>query len=159
YEAIGLLLPPARTDGGYRLYSEEDARRLSFVLQAKRVGFTLEEIRRILDLGRHGAACGYVRETLSQRLGDIDAQIAGLQRLRAELAATATAWQEQPASKRGQFCGLIEAWTASPRATDQEVSVATQKRQVEVFTAGCPVCEPVVELVERIACPSCDVTI
>jgi hypothetical protein len=32
------------------------------------------------------------------------------------------------------------------------------KRQVEVFTAGCPVCEPVVHLVQEMACPDCDVT-
>lgn len=33
------------------------------------------------------------------------------------------------------------------------------KRQVEVFTAGCPVCEPAVELVQALACPDCEVTI
>ena len=33
------------------------------------------------------------------------------------------------------------------------------KRQVEVFTAGCPVCEPVVQLVQEMACPDCQVTI
>ena len=33
------------------------------------------------------------------------------------------------------------------------------KRIVEVFTAGCPACEPTVELVKRIACPSCEVQV
>lgn len=33
------------------------------------------------------------------------------------------------------------------------------KRQVEVFTAGCPVCEPAVALVEELACPDCEVTV
>ncbi|MFV8326867.1 thioredoxin family protein [Flavobacterium sp. ZS1P14] len=33
------------------------------------------------------------------------------------------------------------------------------KRQIEVFTAGCPVCEPVVKLVKEMACSSCEVTI
>jgi thioredoxin family protein len=33
------------------------------------------------------------------------------------------------------------------------------KRQVEVFTAGCPLCEPVVQLVQELACPDCDVTV
>ena len=33
------------------------------------------------------------------------------------------------------------------------------KRRVEVFTAGCAVCEPVVEMVKQIACPSCEVVI
>ena len=33
------------------------------------------------------------------------------------------------------------------------------KRQVEVFTAGCPVCEPAVQLVKELACPDCEVTV
>jgi hypothetical protein len=33
------------------------------------------------------------------------------------------------------------------------------KRQVEVFTAGCPLCEPAVQLVQELACPECDVTV
>jgi hypothetical protein len=33
------------------------------------------------------------------------------------------------------------------------------KRQVEVFTAGCPVCEPAVQLVQELACPDCEVTV
>ena len=34
-----------------------------------------------------------------------------------------------------------------------------EKRQVEVFSAGCPACEETIELVNRIACPSCDVSV
>ncbi len=33
------------------------------------------------------------------------------------------------------------------------------KRQIEIFTAGCPVCEPVVAMVQDMACQSCDITI
>lgn len=33
------------------------------------------------------------------------------------------------------------------------------KRQVEVFTAGCPVCEPTVQLVQEMACSNCEVTV
>ena len=33
------------------------------------------------------------------------------------------------------------------------------KRKVEVFTAGCPLCDPVVELVKKTACPSCEVVV
>ncbi|MDT8303368.1 MAG: thioredoxin family protein [Sedimentisphaerales bacterium] len=35
----------------------------------------------------------------------------------------------------------------------------TAKRKIEVFSAGCPVCEKTVELVKRIACDSCDVMV
>jgi hypothetical protein len=100
-----------------------------------------------------------VRETLACHLAEIDARITDLQRARAELTAAATVWQELGAAAGGQFCGLIERWASSSQATYEEADMATQKRKVEVFTAGCPVCEPVVELVQRIACPSCDVKV
>jgi DNA-binding transcriptional MerR regulator len=177
YEAIGLLPVPARTEGGYRLYSEGDAERLAFVLQAKRVGFSLEEIQRIVRLGEHGSACEYVRETLSRHIAEVEARIAELQRLRAELVAAASAWQEPRGPKSGHVCGLIEGWAPSPQTvehpprrkdgacggtlstTDKEEEMTTPKRKVDIFTAGCPVCDPVVELVKRIACGSCEVAV
>ena len=33
------------------------------------------------------------------------------------------------------------------------------KRKVEIFTGGCPVCEPVVDLVTKVACPSCEIVV
>ena len=35
----------------------------------------------------------------------------------------------------------------------------SNKRKVEIFSAGCPVCQETIDLVNRIACPSCDVTV
>ena len=35
----------------------------------------------------------------------------------------------------------------------------TTKRKVEVFSAGCPACQTVVDLVDRLACPSCEITV
>lgn len=161
YESIGLLPPPTRTEAGYRLYSEEDERRLRFVLQAKQVGLSLEEIGQILQLRRHGSACDYVRETVARHVGAIDAQMADLQRLRAALSELATASPEHGEQPEGQVCGLIEQRSPSPMTTTtpEEVSVAIQGRSIEVFTAGCPVCDRVVQLVQRIVCPSCDVTV
>ena len=157
YEALGLLPAPQRSESGYRLYSEADERRLHFVLQAKRVGLSLEEIGRILEMGRRGSACGYVRETVSRHIADLDARIAELQAMRAELSAASAAWQEGVEVPHGEVCGLIENWVASVVKGDEAMS--PRKRHVEVFSAGCAVCEPAVELVQRIACPSCDVTI
>lgn len=158
YEELGLLPAAGRTESGYRVYSEADAERLRFVLQAKQVGFTLEEIRRIVELGQRGSACGYVRETLREHIAAIDAQLAALWRQRQELGATAIAWQQRDAVP-GQLCGLIEQSGGTPRINEEEEPMTIQKRKVEVFTAGCPVCEPAVQLVQRVACPSCDVTI
>jgi glutaredoxin len=41
----------------------------------------------------------------------------------------------------------------------KEIKPMTTKRRIEVFTAGCPVCEDTVSLVKRLACPSCEVVI
>lgn len=49
YDHLGLLTPDARSEGGYRLYSERDLPRLQQILTLKFVGFSLKEIRSLLD--------------------------------------------------------------------------------------------------------------
>ena len=50
YERIGLLPPPARSEGGHRLYGGGHLMRLNFVRRARDLGFTLDEIRALLEL-------------------------------------------------------------------------------------------------------------
>jgi DNA-binding transcriptional MerR regulator len=110
YEEIGLL-PAARLESGYRAYSEEDAQRLRFVLKAKRAGFRLEEIRTILRLGRDGKACDYVRDVVARHIKTLDAHIADLTTLRAELLAVQARWQEQQHdAAEERLCWLFDAW-------------------------------------------------
>ena len=52
YERAGLIAPPARTGGNYRSYSTGDLDRLRFIRKTRDLGFTLEEIRAMLDLAR-----------------------------------------------------------------------------------------------------------
>lgn len=42
---------------------------------------------------------------------------------------------------------------------EKEVTVVTTRRKIEVFSAGCPVCQETIEMVNRLACPSCEVSI
>lgn len=49
YDEIGLLVPTARTDAGYRLYTDEDLLRLQQILIGRELGLSLEDIRRSLD--------------------------------------------------------------------------------------------------------------
>ena len=119
YEAVGILPPAPRTEGGYRLYSEGDEGLLRFVRQAKRIGFTLDEIREMVRQRREsGPPCDYVRETLHRHLVAIDAKIAELQQLRAELGAAEVAWQDSDRGADGVICGLIEGWSHSPGAEE-----------------------------------------
>ncbi|MCW2696367.1 MAG: putative transcriptional regulator (MerR family) of metal efflux transporter expression [Modestobacter sp.] len=53
YEEEGLVVPTARTEGGFRLYSDDDVARLMVVKRMKPLGFTLEEMRELLTLLAH----------------------------------------------------------------------------------------------------------
>jgi len=111
YERHGLIPEPPRSDGGYRLYGPADLRRLRFIRQAKRLGFSLEEIVRILKLRQRGACpCGEVLETLGRHLREADEQLRRLQLFREELAQTLRQWKRSGEREvPGEvICGLIE---------------------------------------------------
>jgi len=80
YQRIDLLRTPAR-GGGIRHYGRDDVRRLRFIRQAQAAGFTLEEIRELLELDA-GDDRGRARQLATARLEALDAKIADLQRAR-----------------------------------------------------------------------------
>lgn len=109
YERSGLLGRPARTEGGYRLYGSEELLTLEFIKRAQTLGFTLEEIKRIIAEGRLGnRPCAEVREVVRGRLAELDERMRQMRRYRAALARTLRQWDEQGQAD-GRFCGLIEA--------------------------------------------------
>src|SRR4051794_37031933 len=90
YERIGLLVPSARTDAGYRLYTERDAARLAFIRRAQVLGLSLTEITEIIAIREAGSApCRHVRAVAQAKVGTIDAHIAALQALREDLVQLA----------------------------------------------------------------------
>src|SRR3954452_20701666 len=50
YEEVGLITPSARTQGGFRLYTDHDASRLQLVKDMKPLGFSLDEMRDLLTV-------------------------------------------------------------------------------------------------------------
>lgn len=73
YEEVGLVVPSTRTEGGFRLYTEDDVDRLSMIKQLKPLDFTLEELRDLLkirDALASSEAEGAEREALAVRLAD-----------------------------------------------------------------------------------------
>ncbi|QLI99638.1 MerR family transcriptional regulator [Streptomyces sp. NEAU-sy36] len=73
YEEVGLVVPSARSKGGFRLYTESDVDRLMAIRRMKPLGFSLEEMRDLLEItDRLGAAdeppAGAELERLRERL-------------------------------------------------------------------------------------------
>ena len=88
YERAGLIAPPPRSAGGFRLYSNDDIDRLTFIRRAQAVGFSLSEIRDLLDPDvTGGGRCRQVRDLLTARLHQVDARLGELQAFRRSLVA------------------------------------------------------------------------
>ncbi|NIR31128.1 MAG: helix-turn-helix domain-containing protein [Gammaproteobacteria bacterium] len=87
YERIGLLPDPPRTEGGHRLYGLEHVKRLAFIRRSRELGFSIEEIRALLDLVDSGAyTCGEVKSMTDRHLESVRSKIADLRKLERTLA-------------------------------------------------------------------------
>lgn len=92
YEKIGLMPAPPRTAGGHRAYDTAHEHRLRFILRARELGFTIEEIRELLALvDRHAVTCAEVQKMTLHHLADVRARIADLRRLERTLRVTVAA--------------------------------------------------------------------
>lgn len=102
YERRGLLAEPVRSPGGHRLYPAETLTLLRVIKTAQRLGFTLDEVAELVDLGtcRHGRASTGLQQQAQAKLAEIDTRIADLQiiatSLRAAIDAAATTWPPAP---------------------------------------------------------------
>ena len=92
YERRGLLAEPRRTAGGFRDYGPDALRRLRALRRAQALGFTLDEAAGLLALsGDAHADAAAVRQRAVEKIADLDARIADLERTRDALAALADA--------------------------------------------------------------------
>ncbi|KAK0341432.1 hypothetical protein LTR94_026388, partial [Friedmanniomyces endolithicus] len=74
YEAQGLIRPADRTDGNYRDFSERDLNDLRFIRRARGLGFSIEEISRLLSLWRDNSRPSREVKAMAQKhLVDLDA--------------------------------------------------------------------------------------
>ena len=82
YERLKLLSPSARRPSGYRVYGEEEERRLRFIKNAQALGFTLHEIRELLDLRVSSKArCSDVQWKAETKLRHVEAKVRDLRAL------------------------------------------------------------------------------
>ncbi len=127
YEKSGLLDRPARTYGGYRMYSGDVLDRLSFIKRAQVLGFSLDEIKKVIDDARSGhSPCEEVREIVRNRLEELDQRMREMARYRKELAATLEEW-DRVGRAPGHICGLIETAKVEQGVSDSR-KVQRRKR-------------------------------
>ncbi|WP_248322307.1 MULTISPECIES: Cu(I)-responsive transcriptional regulator [unclassified Caballeronia] len=87
YESVGLLTPVGRTSSGYRVYGEQEVHALRFVRQARRLGFLVEDIRKLLALWHDRTrASAEVKAIALEHVAELDRRIAELSDMRDTLS-------------------------------------------------------------------------
>lgn len=116
YTREGLLKPSRNPANNYQQYGSEDLRRLRFARKARQLGFSLPEVRQILDQAdEHHSPCPMVRDAFQQRLAVVEQEIHELEQLRKRMKTALAAWQDMPdGTPDGHtICRLIEHWDDS----------------------------------------------
>ena len=91
YESVGLLNPVGRTSSGYRMYGDQEVHALRFVRQARRLGFLVEDIRKLLALWHdRSRASAEVKSIALEHVSELDRRIAELTEMRDTLSHLAT---------------------------------------------------------------------
>jgi MerR family mercuric resistance operon transcriptional regulator len=114
YERQGLLNRPARSpSSGYRLYEEGVIARVQFILRAKELGFTLNEIKELLSLRVDpGMSCADVKARAEGKIAAIEEKIGTLQRMRTALLRLTRACGE---TGGGSECPILDMLDGHPR--------------------------------------------
>ncbi len=82
YEKIELMPEPMRSEGGHRVYNEKHVRRLHFIRRSRELGFSLKEVRGLLDLvDEENFTCADVLERTSIHLKDVRKKISDLKKM------------------------------------------------------------------------------
>ncbi len=112
YERKALLPSPPRTSGGFRRYEESDVEMLRFIRRGQALGFTLGEVRELLELRNSRLQpCAPVRLRLEQKLLEVRGKLADLERLERELRSVLRACNRE-IRKRSAHCPLLREATA-----------------------------------------------
>ena len=108
YERLELMPEPSRNSSGYRNYSEEDIKRLHFIALAKRHGFSLKEIKELLELRVDPVTtCVDVRSKAENKVNAINGKIAELKQMKKALEKLINSCHgHEPASE----CPILEAF-------------------------------------------------
>ena len=110
YERIGILPLAQRSSSGYRVWDPHAVEYIKWIASAKRAGLTLSELAKIFQKYRSGIApCRDVRDLLTQKQMDLDAQIAEMSELRRKLQGVLARWNTRLRhTAAGDFVPLLD---------------------------------------------------
>jgi DNA-binding transcriptional MerR regulator len=111
YTRNGFLTPKKNPINGYKIYTEQDKQRLNFIISARHLNFSVDEIGLILNEADRGhSACYLVREIIEQKLNETEQQFQQTLALRNRLKMAIKEWQNKPDKKptAEMICHLIE---------------------------------------------------
>lgn len=153
YEAKGLLPKPARTSAGYRRYTDDAVRQVRLIQRSLAVGFSLNELAKVLrERGRGGAPCRSVYALVSQRLADLDGELAALAELKCDLEALLKAWDQQlAATPAGKPAHLLETLASAPKGFERRRSRSAIRSAADpaASTKQLALKEPLIAAVDR----------
>jgi len=109
YESIGLLKSSGRTEGGFRQFSSDVLKRLSFIKRAQTLGLSLQEIGEIFQVYDGGKpACNEIQQKLKDKISEIDRQIEQFLTLRGELRELLLGWDSLSTKPEDTICPNIQ---------------------------------------------------
>jgi len=114
YTRMGLLRPERNPDNGYRLYKPREVNWLRFIRQAKRLGYTLNEIKAIMhDADKGQSPCPRVREILQRRIVKNRQQLEDLMTLQTRMEQALLDWADKSDGipDGHSVCHLIESFS------------------------------------------------
>lgn len=112
YSDLGLLQPVQRGDNGYRYYSQNASKQVEFIKKAQAIGFTLEEIKTILNVRDRGEIpCSLVQSLLDNKIEQLEIQIKKMSLFKQELEEYRQSWNDNPnlESDSHEVCPLISS--------------------------------------------------
>ena len=131
YERKGVLPRPLRGHNGYRQYPAEALQRVQLVRRALSVGFTLDELAKVLkvrDAG--GAPCEEVRKLTAQKLVNVQDQLRELTALRDDLQRTLRDWDQRLARRAvGKRANLLESLSVVPKPARRSQHSIKRKKE------------------------------
>lgn len=127
YEKQQMMDHEVRTEGGFRLYTENDLQRLKFIRYARQLGFTLDSIRELLSIriDPEHHTCQESKSIVQERLQEVEARIAELQRCSVRYKGLMMLVAERPTV--ASIVPFWKPWNRGPVGRNQDVDLLNRR--------------------------------